>query len=117
MNAWGLSCTIDLKNCNPEIIKSKESIASFTKQLVALIEMKAYGEPQIVHFGEDPKVCGYSLVQLIETSLISGHFAEGSNAVYLDIFSCKEYDPTIAAEFAMTYFQADSVNISSTLRD
>ncbi|MDX2470377.1 MAG: S-adenosylmethionine decarboxylase [SAR324 cluster bacterium] len=116
MNAWGLSCTIDLKSCNPETIRSKDAIANFAKELVELIKMKAYGDPQVVHFGEDPKVSGYSLVQLIETSLISGHFAEETNAVYLDVFSCKEYDPKVAGEFAKTFFQADSVEITSTFR-
>jgi hypothetical protein len=37
-------------------------------------------------------------VQLIETSLISAHFANLTNTVYLDVFSCKPYDPEVVEE-------------------
>ena len=40
------------------------------------------------------------MVQLIETSLISGHFANDTNSAYLDIFSCKGYDPAVVEEFS-----------------
>jgi hypothetical protein len=32
------------------------------------------------------------MIQLIETSLISAHFADASWAIYLDVFSCAPYD-------------------------
>jgi len=66
--------------------------------------MKRFGETQVVHFGEDEKVAGFSMVQLIETSLISAHFANLTNTVYLDVFSCKMYDPAAAAAFAQKFF-------------
>ena len=53
--------------------------------------MKAYGAPQIQHFGEGNKA-GYTLVQLIETSNITAHFVEETNDIYLDVFSCKKYE-------------------------
>jgi hypothetical protein len=77
--------------------------------------MKRYGNCQIVHFGEG-KVAGYSMVQLIETSLISGHFANESNAAYLDIFSCKSYDPAIVEEFSKVFFGAQLSTKSVLLR-
>ena len=115
-DAWGRSCSIDLYDCSPELIRSRDKIAEFTKQLVDLIEMKAYGEPQIVHFGEEERVAGYTLVQLIETSMISAHFANASNGVYLDIFSCKDYEPQQAADFAKEFFQAKSLILHQQLR-
>ena len=66
--------------------------------------MRRFGETLVVHFGEDERVAGYSMVQLIETSLISAHFANLTNAVYLDVFSCKTYDPEAVAAFARTFF-------------
>ena len=54
--------------------------------------------------GEDERVAGYSMVQLIETSLISAHMANLTNTVYLDVFSCKLYDPETVAEFARVRF-------------
>jgi hypothetical protein len=68
--------------------------------------MRRFGETQVIHFGEDERVAGFSMVQLIETSLISGHFANLTNAVYLDVFSCKLYDPQTVQDFAMEFFGA-----------
>jgi S-adenosylmethionine/arginine decarboxylase-like enzyme len=61
-------------------------------------------------------VAGYSMIQLIETSLISGHFANESNAAYLDIFSCKNYDPAIVEEFSKVFFGAQLSTKSVLLR-
>ena len=66
--------------------------------------MKRYGETMVIHFGEDERVSGYSMVQLIETSLISAHFANLTNTTYLDVFSCKAYDPDEVAEFSKVFF-------------
>jgi S-adenosylmethionine decarboxylase len=52
------------------------------------------------------------MTQLIETSLISAHFANESRAIYLDVFSCKEYDSDIVAEYAKSYFGGESVNFT-----
>ena len=80
-------------------------------ELCDLIEMKRFGETQVVHFGEDEAVAGFSMTQLIETSLISAHFANKTNTTYLDVFSCKLYDPEVVANFAKTYFQAKKVHL------
>ena len=45
-------------------------------------------------------------MQLIETSSIVGHFSEGTNKVYLNVFSCKEFDPADAAAFCRKFFKA-----------
>jgi len=116
-NCWGLYCSIDLKNCNPGTIRNADSIKTFVKELCELIDMKRFGECQVVNFGADEKVAGFSMVQLIETSLISGHFANLSNAAYLDVFSCKPYSPRTTAEFAMEFFKADSFKLEVNFRD
>ena len=115
-NAWGLATCIDLKDCNPQTIRSAEKIKQFVTELCDLIKMKRFGECVVVDFGEDPRVSGFSMTQLIETSLISGHFANQSNGVYLDVFSCKYYDPKVTAEFAKKFFGAKSHAINCTLR-
>jgi S-adenosylmethionine/arginine decarboxylase-like enzyme len=115
-NPWGLSTCIDLKECDPETIRSAEKIKQFVDELVKLIDMKKYGECTCIHFGDNPKVSGFSMTQLIETSLISGHFANNSNSVYLDIFSCKAYPPYMAAEFCKNFFKAKSVEVKVNFR-
>ena len=113
---WGMAAAIDLGGCNPQAIRDPERITRFVIALCDLIEMRRFGEPIVVRFGADPKVCGYSLAQLIETSLISGHFAEESDAAYIDIFSCKPYPPYQAAEFCRQWFGATTVRVSLALR-
>ena len=114
---WGLYTSVDLKGCDPASIRDPEKIHRFIIELCDLIEMKRFGEPQIVHFGPTERVAGYSMTQLIETSLISGHFANETNAAYLDIFSCKEYEPSKAAEFCRDFFVFLSVTYQVLFRD
>ena len=113
--AWGLSTAVDLQDCRPETIRDRDHIEAYVIALCKLIGMKRYGDCQVVHFG-DGRVAGYSMIQLIETSLISGHFANDTNRAYLDIFSCKGYDPVVVEEFSRKFFGARSSTISITLR-
>ncbi len=113
---WGMSVCVDLKNCDPEIMRDADKIKEFVDLLVKLLKMKKFGETTVVDFGDDPRVSGFSMTQLIETSLISGHFANNSNAIYLDIFSCKEYPPYEAAEFCKEFFRAESYDLKINLR-
>ena len=115
-NAWGLLTSIDLHGCNPETIRDAKKVKRHVYELCERIGMKRFGECTVVNFGEDPRVSGFSMTQLIETSLISGHYANQSNAVYLDVFSCKYYNPYEVAEFTKEYFEAKNYNLHYTLR-
>ncbi|WP_019177039.1 S-adenosylmethionine decarboxylase [Methanomassiliicoccus luminyensis] len=116
-NEWGLLTSVDLRGCDPEKIRSKEVITQFSIDLCEYIKMKRFGDPIVVRFGADPRVQGYSLAQLIETSLISGHFAEDTDRAFIDIFSCKEYPPNETAEYCKKYFGAKEVDYSVTFRN
>jgi len=113
---WGIASAIDIYDCDPSKIRDAELIKQFVVELCDLIEMKRFGETQVVHFGEDERVAGFSMVQLIETSLISAHFANKTNAVYLDVFSCKAYDPETVKFFAQNYFGGSFSSLNVTHR-
>ena len=115
-NAWGIASAIDIYNCSPEKIRDSNEIKRFVSELCELIEMKRFGETQVVHFGEDEKVAGFSMVQLIETSLISAHFANLTNTTYLDVFSCKPYDPEKIRFFSERFFGGTHSILHVTLR-
>ena len=117
LQCWGLTTALDLKSCNPEFIRAEECIKKYIYELCDLIEMKRFGEPLIISFGENIAVSGYSLTQLIETSLISGHFANHVNGAFIDIFSCKVYNPVTAAIFTQKYFEAKSCKMGYLFRD
>jgi len=108
---WGILSCIDLYDCDAKTIRDAEKIRQFVVELCHLIEMKRFGETQVVNFGEEERVAGYSMTQLIETSLISAHFANLTNTTYLDVFSCKAYDPKKVADFAKEFFKAKDFNL------
>ncbi len=114
--AWGLYSSVDIYNCNPGIIRDEEMIKLYVIQLCDLIDMKRHRETQVVHFGNEERSEGYSMVQLIETSIISGHFANMENSAYIDIFSCKYFDPEVIAHFSVSYFKGSAYNLNVTLR-
>ena len=101
--AWGYHLILDCYECDLKQITDAENIKKFAKELVERIDMVAYGEPQVIHFGEGDKE-GYTLIQLIETSNICAHFANDSKAAYLDIFSCKPYDTETVIATVKGYF-------------
>ncbi len=114
---WGLSSCIDLYECDLKLMQDAEAIKRFVRELCERIKMRRYGETQVVYFGDDPRVTGFSMTQLIETSLISAHFADASCAIYLDVFSCAPYDPEDVAEFASDYFKAKSHHLHTVQRE
>lgn len=113
---WGLSAAINLHGCNPAKIRDAAYIRRFVSDLCKRIGVKRYGRCQVVHFGERDEIAGFSMTQLIETSLISGHFVNLTNDVYLDVFSCKYFDPQLVAQMAKEAFDAASVSIDVLLR-
>lgn len=103
---WGISTCIDLYDCDLSLMQNADAIRKFVVLLCDRIKMRRYGETQVVFFGDEPRVQGFSMIQLIETSLISAHFADESQTIYLDVFSCAPYDSEDAARFAADYFKA-----------
>ncbi len=95
--SWGYHLILDCKACDVAAITSRDTLANFTKVIVDAIDMKSYGEPLLVHFAEhNPEAAGYSLLQFIETSSITGHFVDKNGDAYIDIFSCKPFSAEVA---------------------
>ena len=113
---WGISSSIDLYECDLALMQDAEAIREFVTTLCDRIKMRRYGETRVVFFGDDPRVTGFSMTQLIETSLISAHFADASCTIYLDVFSCAPYEPEEVAEFAKEYFKAAKYNVNVVYR-
>ena len=98
---WGYHFIVNLRNCSkyPHIFKGPKYINQSTKDInnivnniISKINTKAYGPIVINHFGENYRIAGLSMYQLIETSNLSAHFVDDSKDIYFDIFSCKKYD-------------------------
>jgi len=115
LRTWGKHLVLDAAGCSPKMIGCPIVIKNFTTDLVRRIDMVAYGDPQIVMFGTGNKK-GYTLIQLIETSNIAAHFVEENNSMYLDVFSCKDFDPAIVKETVREYFDAQRFSSRVFLR-
>jgi len=109
MSYWGYHLMMDCADCDPFAIKDYDTVYQFAKELVEKIDMVAYGEPQIVNFGTGDKA-GFTLVQLIETSNICAHFVNETNAIYLDVFSCKNFFPETVEALVRKYFKCSITN-------
>ena len=108
--SWGLHLLLDIAGCNDNITR-EQSIRDFVRELVERIDMVAYGEPVIQHFATHSyDAAGYSLVQLIETSAITGHFSDHNRDAYLDVFSCKPFEPEQVIEVVEKYFAPHSIH-------
>jgi len=108
---WGLATGIDLEKCNLEKIGNADIIREFAIGACDYIKMKRFGDPIVIKFGSDPKISGYSLMQLLETSSITGHFKDFDGNAFIDIFSCKSYAPRALAMFCKKYFNAQKMSI------
>jgi S-adenosylmethionine decarboxylase len=113
---WGHHLLLNAGQCVPATIRSKPIIQAFSRALVKKIDMVPYGQPKVVMFGSGNKK-GYTLVQLIETSNITAHFVEETEDMYLDVFSCKEFDYKDVVYMVNYYFGPASVDTKFVSRD
>ncbi len=114
---YGYELIINLYDCDQKIISSKSKLKEYIDELCKLIKMEKYGKTIIAYFGEKkPHTKGYSLVQLIETSSIVGHFSDLWKSAYINIFSCKKFDPQVAKKFTKEFFKAQKIKTRFILR-
>ena len=107
MKYWGYHLMLDCSGCHN--IDNREHIYNFVNDLIIQIDMTAHGEPVIEYLLPGDPNQGYSLMQLITTSNICGHFMELNGTAYFDVFSCKEFDPKIVKTVVKKYFDPKKI--------
>jgi len=111
---YGFELVLDLHGCSAEKF-TRESLDNFFTELCDRIDMQR----EVVHFWDDlgvdpeeqqtePHTKGTSAVCFILTSSIVVHTLDLLGAVYVNIFSCKPFDPSEAAKFTQKWFEAAS---------
>ena len=108
LKVWGWTLSLDLKNCNQNV-RDSEVIEEFGHELVKAIDMIEYGSPDIIHFGKDDKA-GWTWLQMLTTSNCCAHFCDSGDG-YIDIFTCKEFKPSIAVEVIDKYFAPQHMSV------
>ena len=110
---YGKELILDLHNCNPEKF-TREEIERYFKEVCGLIDMQRcelfwwddYGlSPE--NRQTEPHLKGTSAVQFIMTSNITIHTLDILKSVYLNLFSCKDFDAQVAAEFSRKFFEGE----------
>lgn len=102
-NPWGWEASIDLRDCDHGAVSSEETLRKFLRNLVDAIDMQAYGDPLLAEFGAG-SLHGWTGVQLIHTSNLTVHLAPNVDRAFINVFSCKLYDPRVAVGVAVEHF-------------
>jgi S-adenosylmethionine/arginine decarboxylase-like enzyme len=113
---YGKELILDIHNCDSSTFNRK-SLRKYFRLLCQQIDMKAeklcwwddYGlEPEYLQ--TEPHTKGTSAVQFILTSNITIHTLDILKNVYINVFSCKEFDPEIVMKFSEEWFKGKIVN-------
>ncbi len=113
---YGQELIIDMKGCNISRF-NRESLKQYFEQLCNLINM----ERCELYFWDDegvpeeekqtqPHTKGISAVQFILTSNVTIHTLELLGEAYVNIFSCKFFDESIALGLSRRWFGAEEFN-------
>ncbi len=111
-DVYGQELIVDLHGCDATRF-TRRAIEQYCVELCELIDMERCD----LHFWDDVGVPedekqtslrtkGTSAVQFILTSTIVIHTLDLMRAVYVNIFSCKEFDTEEAARFTVKWFGA-----------
>ncbi len=116
MNSYGKELILDIHNCDSSKF-NRRSIKSYIQQLCKLIEMERcklcwwddYGVP-LEEQETEPHLKGTTAIQFIKTSNVLIHTLDLLKNVYINIFSCKDFDVDLAKNFSKEWFKGKIVN-------
>jgi len=110
MDYWGYHLILDCGKCDPVKMADYDNVDLWIRKLVEDIDMQPIGEPRIEYTAaEFPDKAGFTVVQVIVTSSIVAHFVDNLEQIYLDVFSCKPFDPAVVEQSMKEYFNCDKI--------
>ena len=118
---FGTHLILDADDCQGKI-NDRKHIQSFIDTLVKKMGMKKVGETIFEYFEDNDynrerDIVGYSVVQIISLSNITIHINEISRTIYLDVFTCGDFDDTKIGLIFSDYFQAQKIKKRILTRD
>jgi len=114
---YGMEVVMDLYGCDQKKIKSAKELKNFVTKMCQLLDMEKFGNTLVHHFGHNcPKTAGFSLLQFIETSSITGHFSELWCSAYINVFSCRMFDEKKTVNFTKKFFKAKKIVFRKIVR-
>ncbi len=113
-NAWGLTSSIDIYDCDEELLKNQEYLKEFIAQCSEKFNLSLSSSTIPVCFSINDNISGFSKIS--HDATISGHLKNDSRNIYLDVFSCNYYEPREVAEFAVEFLKAKHYRMQVSLR-
>jgi S-adenosylmethionine/arginine decarboxylase-like enzyme len=113
--SWGFHLLVDCSHMN-EKIDSADAVEEFFDALIKKLKMKKLTD-FFYKKVDDETGRGLSAFQMITTSHISMHFDDAKRSGYLDIFSCKNFDPKPVVEMIKEYFKPTNIATQFIYRD
>ena len=116
MDDYGKEVILDLHSCDPSTF-TRNSIRKYFNELCDLINMEKcklcwWDDLHTLEAEKEtePHLVGTSAIQFIKTSNITIHTLDIMKRVYINIFSCKEFDASVAIDFSQKWFNGDIKN-------
>ncbi|MBU0713164.1 S-adenosylmethionine decarboxylase [bacterium] len=117
IKAYGPHLMLDLNDCNPEILDNLDACYYLLNELPAMIGMTKITRPYVFRYeGSTLDDDGITGVVIIAESHISLHTYPKKNFVFVDLFSCKDFDVEKAKQHVIDYFQSKSPKIHLQIR-
>lgn len=112
MNYWGYHLILDVSGCSKKLMSDRENVYNWMKTLVKDIDMEPVGEPKIEYTAaNDINKAGFTAVQIIITSSIVAHFIDATEQIYIDVFSCKQFNTDIVQHSIKNWFDAKRMRV------
>ncbi len=121
--AYGSELIVDVHSCTSSAPFYREGIRDFFNKLCQKLDMEKgdlhfwdyEGEPE-EYAKAPPHLKGISAIQFITTSNITIHSLDDLRQVYLNIFSCKDFDVDIILTFIAAWTEGNIVKVVSVVR-
>ena len=116
MKPFGKELILDIHNCDSSTF-TRKSIRRYLEEVCSLIDMERcklcwwddHGVPPEEQETE-PHLKGTTAVQFISTSNITIHTLDLMKRVYLNMFSCKDFDENVVKEISEKWFKGKIVS-------
>jgi len=113
---YGKELIMDLERCNIAMF-NRRKLKIFFVGLCEKINMKRaplhfwdYGGDRKARAEAEPHLAGVTAIQFIETSDIRVHALDKLATVYVNVFSCKDFDVAATKEFIVDFFGGVETN-------
>ena len=114
MKFYGKELILDLSSCDISTFNRKH-LSRYFIEITKLVDMQLAEGPYFWedHEIQEPHLQGISAFHFIETSNIVVHTLTLLKKVFINLFTCKDFEPYLATEFTKDFFKGkvDKIHI------